>query len=94
MLIRMVKMELMCPMLKHLYRNGFNRPIRMFEYEENNVVKGNTSNVVTKNVTTGIENPEQSKKYAYRNNYKGKKSYDSNSMEEVSKILKGYCCKS
>jgi len=36
------------------------------------MVKGNTNNVVTKNVTTDTENPDESKKYAYRNNYKGK----------------------
>ena len=36
------------------------------------MVKSNTSNVVTKNVTTDAENPDDSKKYAYRNNYKGK----------------------
>jgi len=42
------------------------------QYGKSNVVKGNTSNVVTKNVTTDTENPDESKKYAYRNNYKGK----------------------
>ena len=36
------------------------------------MVKGNTSNVLTKNVTTDPENPDESKKYAYHNNYKGK----------------------
>jgi len=35
------------------------------------VVKGDTSNVVTKNVTTDTENPVESKKYAYRNKSKG-----------------------
>jgi len=32
------------------------------------VVKGNTSNVVTKNVTTDAKNPDESKKYVYHNN--------------------------
>ena len=42
------------------------------QYGKNNVVKGNTSNVVTKNVTTDTENPDESKKYTYCNNYKVK----------------------
>ena len=40
-------------------------------WEKNNVVRGNTSNVVSKNVTIDAENPDESKKYAYRNDYKG-----------------------
>jgi len=35
------------------------------------VVKGNTCNNVTINVTTDTENLDESKKYTYRNNYKG-----------------------
>jgi len=35
-------------------------------------VKGNTSNVVTKNIIADAGNPDESKKYSYRNNYKGK----------------------
>jgi hypothetical protein len=34
------------------------------QYGKNNVVRGNTSNVVTKNITTDAENPYESKKYA------------------------------
>ena len=36
------------------------------------MVKGNTSNAFTKNVTTDTDNPDESRKYSYRNNYKGK----------------------
>jgi len=36
------------------------------------MVKGSTSNIVTKNVTIDTENPNESRKYTYRNNYKGK----------------------
>ena len=42
------------------------------QYGKSNVVKCNTSNVVIKTVTTDTEIPDESKKYAYRNNYKGK----------------------
>ena len=35
------------------------------------MVKGSTSTLVTKNVA-GTETPNESKKYAYSNNYKGK----------------------
>ena len=36
------------------------------------MVKGSTSNSDTKNVSIGTENPNESRKYIYRNNYKGK----------------------
>jgi len=35
-------------------------------------VKGGTSNIVTKFFTTDTDSAKESKKYAYRNNYKGK----------------------
>jgi len=41
------------------------------QYGKNNVVKGSTSTTVTKNVVD-TETPNESKKYAYNNNYKGK----------------------
>jgi len=41
------------------------------QYGKNNVVKGNSSATVTKNVVD-IEVLNESKKYAYTNNYKGK----------------------
>jgi len=42
------------------------------QYRKNNVVKGYASTTVIKNVDD-IENSNESKKYAYINNYKGKK---------------------
>jgi len=42
------------------------------QYGKNNMVKDSTSNIVTKNVTTDTENQNESTKYAYCNNYKGK----------------------
>jgi len=33
-LVRMVRRKPMRPMLRHLYKNGFSRPIRMFSTEE------------------------------------------------------------
>ena len=38
------------------------------------MVKGGTSNIVTKNVTNDTRNPNESRKYAYCNNCKGKKN--------------------
>jgi hypothetical protein len=42
------------------------------QYGRNNVVKGGNSDNVTKSVTSDTENPTESKKYVYRNNYNGK----------------------
>ena len=64
------------------------------KYENNNVVKDNTSNVVTKNVTTDVGNPYESKKVCISQQLKRQKSYDAHSMEKVSKIQKGHRCKS
>jgi len=43
------------------------------QYGKNNVVKGSTSTIVTKNVDVAdTKTPNESRKYAYSNNYKGK----------------------
>jgi len=57
------------------------------------MVKGNTSNVVTKNVTSDIENPDESKKYAYRNNYNGKNSMTQTQWRKYQRSKKGIAAK-
>jgi len=56
-------------------------------------VKGNTSNVVTINVTTDTENPYQSKNYAYRNNYKGKNPMTRTQWRRYQRSQKGIAAK-
>lgn len=52
-------------------------------------MKGNTSTVVTKNVTIDTENPEESKKYAYQNNYQGKNPMNRTQWRRYQRSKKG-----
>jgi len=58
-------------------------------YGKNNVVKGSSSNIVSKNIITDTENPNESNKYAYRNNYKGKNSMTRTQYRRYQRSKKG-----
>ena len=62
---------------------------KIFKYMKNNVVKGRTSNIVTKNVTNDAENANESRKYAYRNNYKGKNPVTQTQWRRYQRSKKG-----
>jgi len=59
------------------------------QYGKNNAMKGSTSNIVTRNVRTDTENPNDSRKYAYRNNYKGKRPMTRSQWRRYQRSKKG-----
>jgi len=63
------------------------------QYRKSNVVKGNTSNAFTKNVTTDTDNPDESRKYSYRNNYKGKNPMTRTQWRRYQRSKKGIAAK-
>jgi len=72
MLVKMVRKKTFVPYTKTPIQKWVQSTHKNVQYRTNNVVKGRTSNNVTKNVTTDTKNPGESRKYAYRNNYTGK----------------------
>jgi hypothetical protein len=57
------------------------------------VVEGDVSNGVTRNVTTDTENPDESWKYAYRNNFKGKNPMNRSQWKRYQRSKKGIAAK-